>query len=75
MLQIPPNIAVKMSKHKGNEAAAYLEAEVNNYANEGWEFQRVDSIGVELNPGYLSSLFGRKKENIEYYVITFRRQK
>lgn len=25
MIQIPPNIAVQMKAHKGNEAAAYLE--------------------------------------------------
>lgn len=75
MVQIPPNIAVKMKGHKGNEAAAYLEEIVNQYAEEGWEFYRVDSIGVELQPGCLAALFGKKAEDSLYYVVTFRMEK
>lgn len=75
MVQIPPNIAVEMKKHKGNEAAAYLESVVNKYAADGWEFYHVDSIGVALQPGCLSALFGKKEEHNLYYVITFRKEK
>ena len=60
MVQIPPNIAVQMKAHKGNEAAAYLENVVNKYASEGWEFQRVDSIGVQVQPGCMDALSGKK---------------
>lgn len=72
MIQIPPNISVQMKAHKGNEAAAYLESVVNEYASQGWEFYRVDSIGVELQPGCFSALGGKKAESSVYYVITFR---
>ena len=75
MVQIPPNIAVEMRKHKGNEAAAYLEGVVNKMAHQGWEFQRVDSIGVHVQPGCLEGLFGKKAESSSYYVITFRKEK
>lgn len=75
MVQIPPNIAVQMKAHKGNEAAAYLESVVNKYASEGWEFQRVDSIGVQVQPGCIDALSGKKAENSSYYVITFRKGK
>ncbi|MDN3518064.1 DUF4177 domain-containing protein [Aquisalimonas lutea] len=73
MVQIPPNIAVKMKAHKGNEAAAYLEQVVNEYAAQGWEFFRVDSIGVSLQPGCFDALSGKKEENSQYHVITFRK--
>lgn len=75
MVQTPPNIAVEMKKHKGNEAAAYLESVVNKYASEGWEFYRVDSIGVALQPGCFAALGGKKEEHNLYYVITFRKAK
>lgn len=74
MVQVPSNIAVEMKKHKGNEAAAYLEKIVNEYARQGWEFFRVDTIGVELQPGCFGSLSGNKAENTSYHVITFRKE-
>jgi hypothetical protein len=75
MVQIPPNIAVQMKEHRGNEAAAYLEGVVNKYAEQGWEFQRIDSIGVQVQPGCLDALTGKKEQNNSYYVITFRKEK
>ncbi|MDH5301427.1 MAG: DUF4177 domain-containing protein [Gammaproteobacteria bacterium] len=75
MVQIPPNITVEMKTHRGNEAAAYLESVVNEYASDGWEFYRVDSVGVRLQPGCFAALGGKKEENSLYYVITFRKEK
>lgn len=74
MVQIPPNIAVKMKKHKGNEAAEYLENVVNEYASQGWEFHRVDTIGVALQPGCFGALGGKKQQDSQYYVISFRKE-
>jgi len=75
MVQVPPNISVQMKDHKGNEAAKYLEQVVNEYASEGWEFYRIDSIGVQLQPGCMGALSGKKAEERIYYVITFRMEK
>lgn len=73
MVQVPPNIAVRAREHRGNEAAAYLEGVVNEYSRDGWEFYRVDSIGVSVQPGCFDVLFGRKAQSGTYYVVTFRR--
>lgn len=73
MVQIPPNIQVKQSS--GQDAAAYLQTAVNQYAAQGWEFYRVDTIGVMVSPGCLGALLGAKQSYIEHYVITFRRPK
>ncbi len=75
MVQIPPNITVQMKAHKGNEAAVYLENVVNKHASDGWEFQRIDSIGVQVQPGCMGATTGGKTENSSYYVITFRKEK
>lgn len=73
MVQIPPNIAVKAKDYRESEAADYLEELANHYASQGWEFYRVDEVGVVVKPGCLGSLFGRQVEYLTYYVVTFRR--
>ena len=75
MVQVPPNVSVTAKAHRGNEAAAYLQEVVNSHAGDGWEFQRVDSIGVNVEPGCLAGLFGQKAERSLFYVITFRKEK
>ncbi|MBK1452038.1 DUF4177 domain-containing protein [Klebsiella variicola] len=71
MVQVPPNISVKAKDNKSGIAAAYLQEVVNTWAVEGWEFQRVDTIGVEERPG----CFGGNKVGLtQYYVITFRKE-
>jgi hypothetical protein len=72
MVQVPPNVEVG-AKHKGNEAAAYLEGIVNSMAQDGWEFFRVDQIGVNVRPGCIAGLLGQKDSYSIYYVITFRK--
>jgi hypothetical protein len=73
MVQVPPTIAVQAKDHRGNEAAVYMESVVNQMANEGWEFLRVDTIGVQVQPGCLMSLLGQKTTETTYYVISFRK--
>ena len=74
MVQIPPNVQVGKSE-KGNEAAAYLETIANKHAAQGWEFNRVDEIGVVTKPGCLAGMFGAKQSMTIYYVMTFRKEK
>jgi hypothetical protein len=75
MVQVPPNIEVRAKEHRGNEAAAYLQNVVNEHAEDGWEFYRVDSIGVSVKPGCLDALFGKKDVLSHYYVVSFRKPK
>jgi hypothetical protein len=72
MVQIPPNITVKQAT--GSEAAFYLQRIVNDHASRGWEFVRVDTIGVNTPPGCLAGLFGGQTTMSQYYVVTFRRE-
>ena len=75
MIQVPPNIVVKEKGQKGNEAAHYLQTLVNEQVAEGWEFYRVDTVGVVTPAGCLASLFGAKETLKDYYVVTFRKAK
>jgi DNA-directed RNA polymerase subunit RPC12/RpoP len=73
MLQVPPSIQVQEKSHRGTEAATFLERTVNSMADLGWEFYRVDEVGVDLMPGCLGALFGMRPNHVVYYVVTFRR--
>lgn len=73
MVQVPPNITVNAKQHKGSEAAAYLQGIVNEMAEQGWEFYRVDPIGVHVQPGCLAALLGQKEVATTYHVISFRK--
>jgi len=73
MVQVPPTIEVKAKEEKGNEAAIYLESLANKYSEQGWEFWRVDSVGISTQPGCLGGLTGSKAQLIQYFVVTFKR--
>lgn len=73
MVQVPPNVSVASKGRKGNEAADYLQSVVNEMASDGWEFQRVDAIGIHVQPGCLGGMFGNTPQQEHYYVITFRK--
>lgn len=73
MVQIPPTIAVQKGGDARSAAAAYLESVVQNAARSGWDFYRVDSIGVLIPPGCLGSLLGHSHQERLYYVVTFRK--
>lgn len=74
MIQIPPTITVKAKEMQGNEAAYYLQSIANEQAAQGWEFYRVDTVGVLTQPGCLAALFGASQSVIQYYVVTFRKE-
>jgi hypothetical protein len=75
MVQMPPNITVKEKVQQGTEAASYLQSLANQHAAQGWEFYRVDTVGIVTQPGCLGSLLGAKQQLVEYFVVTFRRTK
>jgi hypothetical protein len=75
MVQVPPTIQVRERDLKGSEAASYLASVVTKEAVQGFEFYRVDEIGVQVQPGCLAALFGARAVNIVYYVVSFRREK
>ena len=45
MVQIPPNVSVRAGRSEG-VAAAYLGEVVGNFADQGWEFYSVETIGI-----------------------------
>jgi len=72
MVQIPPNVAIEEGTSTRGVAAGYLELLVEKHAELGWEFYRVETIGIRINPGCLAALLGGQSQMELYYVVTFR---
>jgi hypothetical protein len=75
MVELSPVLAVPTQGQgqDDDEAARYLQSLVNEQAEQGWEFYRVDALGVAERSGLLAKLFGHKLQH--HYVATFRRPK
>ena len=72
MVQVPPNIEVQAGQERGGEAAEYMNELVSKMAFQGWEFYRIDTLGVVKRPGCLAGLLGVGATRTEYYVVCFR---
>jgi hypothetical protein len=73
MVQLPQTYVLKQDT--GKEIAAHLEKLAKDMGVDGWEFFRVDSVGVQVQPGCLGALSGIKQSQSYYNVVTFRRAK
>ena len=71
MVQVPPTIEITDKTKMHRAAAQFLEDLANRFAEKNSEFWRVDTIGILTRPGCLGGLFGKKIEEIPYYVVTF----
>jgi hypothetical protein len=73
MVQVPTTLQVYNESQVGNVGSQFLSRLVGDWAAAGWEFYRVDTVGIRVNPGCLSLLFGGQVKYVEVYVVTFRR--
>ena len=70
MVQVPPNLLVG-AKQANTAAADFVQNLANTNAVDGWEFFRIDTMGVGVPRGCLST----GQDVSQYYVVTFRRPK
>lgn len=75
MVQIPSNFAAQQNQTSGHEIAAYVQEWANRLASEGWEFYRIDTMGMTEVPGCLGGLFGGQATHTQYSIMTFRRMR
>lgn len=74
MTQIPSNFVVQDSSGNSSVAADRLEKLANDYAKQGWEFYRIDTVNVSVKPGCWGGLLGRRAETAPYCIVTFRKE-
>ena len=62
-----------LKNDKGTEIAAYLEKLIQEMAGKGWEFYRIDTVGVLVPPGCLAAFAGMRATMTYYNIVAFRR--
>jgi len=53
--------------------AGYVEQVINQQAQEGWEFYRMDTVNITEKPGCLGQLLGQKEATFAYNLLIFRK--
>jgi len=66
-----PSLEVVRGAQVGDAVAQCLETILNRHAQEGWEFYRVDCIGVRLFPQ--AEFSGHMDAHTSFHVVTFRK--
>lgn len=60
------------SVENAQNVTAQLQAVINQYGQQGWEFYRIDKVDVQIKPGCLAALFGASAAVITFDQIIFR---
>ena len=71
--QFAPNITIEPGDNEWEAAAEYLGERINHFAKYGWQFLRIDQIGVYKKRGCIAALFGQSGQLTLHYVATFQR--
>jgi hypothetical protein len=61
------------SQENAQKVSQQLQSLISQYAQQGWEFYRVDKIGIVVKPGCMASLFGATADYINFDQVIFRR--
>ena len=68
-----------IGKIKSNESAAevsrQMQAVINENANDGWEFCQMTDVNIEVAPGCIPGVFGKKKTYVKFDQIVFKKSK
>lgn len=73
MVPLPPVVDPARDRPLARQAAEGLQETVEKHAVGGWEFFRVDTVEVEVQPGCLGVLLAQGPRLVNYQVVTFRR--
>lgn len=70
---IPPTITGETTAGPAEHAAKYLQNLINQRAEKGWEFYRVEQLAVKTPPGCVGKFLGHSEELTEHYLVVFRK--
>lgn len=67
-----------MGRIKGSgsadEVSAQLQSAIAALAREGWEFDSLGNVNIEVQPGCLGALLGAKANYVRYDQLIFRQR-
>lgn len=56
------------------DISGYLESFIASQAADGWQFDRVNTVNIEVQSGFLAKILGRKTRYIPFDLVVFKRE-
>lgn len=72
--KVMPFIGKIKSSQSAVEVSNQLEALINEGAKEGWLFEQVNNVNIEVQPGCLAGLFGAKADYVRFDMVVFKKE-
>lgn len=72
--RVMPFIGKIKSSQSAVDVSNQLDALINEGAKEGWVFEQVNNVNIEVQPGCLSGLFGAKTDYVRFDMVVFRKE-
>jgi len=71
--QVVPFIGKINAKQAASDVASQLQAVINRYSSEGWDFFQLSDVNIEVQPGCLAAFLGGKVSYVRFDQIIFRK--
>jgi hypothetical protein len=55
------------------DISSYLENFIASQATDGWQFDRVNTVNIEVQCGFLARILDRKTRHIPFDLLIFKR--
>jgi len=71
--RVIPFIGKIKSNQTAVEVAGQLQRVINESTVEGWEFEQLTNVNIEVQPGCLAGLFGASADYIRFDMVVLRK--
>jgi len=71
---VVPFIGTMKSGQSASQVSTQLENVINQHGAQGWEFDQLNDVNIEVQPGCLAGLFGAQSSYIKFDQLIFRRE-
>ena len=72
--RVIPFIGKIKNKQTATDVSDQLETLINEGAKEGWEFDQLNNVNIEVQPGCLAGLFGAKVAYTRFDMVVFKKK-
>lgn len=72
--RVIPFIGKIKNSQSAVDVSNQLETLINEGAKEGWVFEQVNNVNIEVQPGCLSGLLGAKADYVRFDMVVFRKE-
>jgi hypothetical protein len=72
--RVLPFIGKIKNSQSATDVSDQLEALINQGIKEGWQFEKLNNVNIEIRPGCLRAFFGAKPSYVRYDMAIFKKE-